>query len=193
VTTPQPSRHAAVERQFLVDLHATRLVDDRVLRERAEQAHQAEVVAAAGVVASSAVGDLHSGREGLTAHVAEVRVAGRTARAASARRDESEDHVVAGLETGDVGTHFHHDAGALVTADQRHGRRGAREIAGDEVFVGVAHARCLHLDEHFAGLGRVEFDGLDAPLLADLPEDCCLCLHESKSRSATQTVVHRTD
>ena len=38
------------------------------------------------------------------------------------------------------------------------------------------------------GLGRVELDLLDAPVLADLPEDGCLGLHETprtRVRSAT--------
>ena len=49
-----------VERDVLVDLDAAGLVDDRVVGERAEQAHQAEVLAL-GVVARRAVGDLQPG------------------------------------------------------------------------------------------------------------------------------------
>jgi hypothetical protein len=48
-----------VERDVLLDLDAARLVDHGVVGERAEQAHQAEVLAL-GVVAGRAVGDLET-------------------------------------------------------------------------------------------------------------------------------------
>ena len=38
------------------------------------------------------------------------------------------------------------------------------QVAGDQVLVGVAHARRRQLDQHLAGLGRVELDLLDAPV-----------------------------
>ncbi len=51
--------------------------------------------------------------------------------------------------------------GTLVAADdgERHGH-----VAGDQVLVGMAHARGRQLDEHLALFGRVELDGLDAPV-----------------------------
>ena len=43
-------------------------------------------------------------------------------------------------------------------------------VAGDEVLVGVAQAGGLPLDEHLAGLGRVELDLLDLPVLVRHPD-----------------------
>ena len=97
-----------------------RLVDDGVVGERAEQAHETEVVTVGRVVAGGAIGDLATGRERRAADVTEVRVTRRTARATTARGDEPEHDVVADFETDDVGADLHHDAGTLVPADERH-------------------------------------------------------------------------
>ena len=95
-------------------------------------------------------------------------------RASATRRDEAEHDVVAGSDGGDTLADLHDDAGSLVSADQR---RDGGQIPGAGVVIGVAHARGDHLDEHLAGLGRVELDLLDAPLAAWLPEDGCFGLH----------------
>ena len=49
-----------VERPIFFDLHAARLVDHRVLREGAEQAHQCEVFPVERVMSGGAIGDLHA-------------------------------------------------------------------------------------------------------------------------------------
>jgi hypothetical protein len=91
-----------------------------------------------------------------------------------AGRDEAEHDVVAGLQPRDALADLLDDAGALVAADD--GQR-ERQVAGHQVLVGVAHTRRRHLDEDLALLGRVELDLLDAPILADHPEDGGLRLH----------------
>ena len=82
-------------------------------------------------------------------------------RALPAGGDEAEDDVVARLQPGDAGAHLLDHAGALVTPDD--GQRDGH-VTGDEVLVGVAHARRGELDEHLALLRWVELDGLHAPL-----------------------------
>ena len=100
------------------------------------------------------------------AEVAQVLMAGGAARAPAAGRDEPEHDVVAGRQPADAGADLLHDAGALVAADDR---QRERQVAGDEVLVGVAHARRRQLDQHLTGPGRVELDLLDAPRRIRLP------------------------
>jgi hypothetical protein len=99
--------------------------------------------------------------------------------ASTARRDEPEHDVVAHFEPTDPFTDLFHDAGTLVATDDR---EFEREVTGDEMLVGVAHARRCELHSHFAGTRVVEFDVLDAPWLVGFPQDCCLCLHVADSR-----------
>src|SRR5262249_23741163 len=114
-----------VERDVLVDLDAAGLVHHRVVGERAEQAHEADVLAL-GVVAGRAVEDLAAA--GLVgAEVAQVLVAGRARRAAAAGGDEAEHDVVAGGQPADVLAHLLDHAGALVAADDR---QRERQVAG---------------------------------------------------------------
>ena len=75
--------------------------------------------------------------------------------------DESEDDVVTRGQPSHAGTDFFHHAGTLVPTDD--GQRTG-EVTGDEMLVGVAHARCGQLDEHLTLTGRVELDRLDAPV-----------------------------
>ena len=58
-------------------------------------------------------------------------------------------------------------AGALVAADHR---VRDRQVAGDQVLVGVAQAARGELHEHLAGARSVELDLLDLPLAAGFPE-----------------------
>src|SRR5262249_49120805 len=75
---------------------------------------------------------------------------------------------------------FTHDAGALVATDRReHGRQpegahhlvGRRHVALENVVVGVAQPGGGHLDQNFAGAGRVELEFLDRPPAADVVQD----------------------
>ena len=54
--------------------------------------------------------------------------------------------------------------------------KGDGHVAGEQVLVGVAHARGGELDEDLALLGRVELNGLDAPRLT-VPQNGCFGLH----------------
>ena len=157
---------------------------DRVGREGARAADDADVLAVLGVVPGGHVGDLAAGQqEG--AEVAEVLPALGAARAATTARDEAQDDVVARLHGGDPGPDLDHLASALVAADDRElleadqlGDLGRQDhVAGDEVLVGVAQARGSELDLDLAGLRLVELDVLDAPVVADPVENCCARLH----------------
>jgi hypothetical protein len=151
---PPPGDHATaqqagpVERDVLLDLDAAGLVDDRVVGEGAEHAHQTQILTL-GVMARGAAGDLHAGAHQGT-EVAQVGVASGTGVAATAGRDEAEHDVVAGLEPGHAGADRLDDACTLVPTDdgQLEG-----EVAGDQVLVGVAHARRRELDEDLTLLG----------------------------------------
>ena len=80
---------------------------------------------------------------------------------------------------GDVlhaGAHLGDDAGALVPTEHRKARH--RDAAGDEVMVGVAHARRFHLDLDLVRLRLADLDFLDGPGLVEFPEQRAFCLHE---------------
>ena len=70
-------------------------------------------------------------------------------------------------------TDFDH-ARALVPADAG---QSDRHVAGDEVVVGVAHARGVQFDQYLGRLRRVELDGLDGPGRVAFEQDRCLGLH----------------
>src|SRR5690606_11763944 len=95
-------------------------------------------------------------------------------RAPTAGRDETEHDVVARSKPRDVVADGFDDTGSLVTADAR---QPDRHVTGDEVVVGVAHARGVQFHQHFLGLRRVEFDGLDGPRGVALPQHRSLRLH----------------
>ena len=81
--------------------------------------------------------------------------------------------MVARHQAGHSGAHLFDHAGALVTADDRK-RDG--HVTGEQVLVGVAHARGSKLDEHLARLGRIELNRLDAPRLP-VPQNGSFGLH----------------
>ena len=172
-----------VERDVVVDLDATRSGRDRVLAERADAAHDAEVLAA-GVVPGREVGDLTTGQQ-VGAEVAQVLVAGGALRALATRRDEAEHDVVAGRQARHARADLEHLTGALVAADHRElldpelllRLLGERQVASEQVLVGVTQPRPDELHQHLTGLGRIELDLLDAPLGLRFPQDRGLHLH----------------
>jgi hypothetical protein len=172
-----PGGHAAadqrglVERRAVVHLHHRRRRDHGVLGEGAEQAHLAEALAA-GVEPVGAVELRAVDEEG--AEVAQVLHAAGAVRAPAAGREEAEDHGVALGDMGDPGAHADHDAGALVAADDRERHR---DVAGDQVLVGVAQPARGELDQYLALLRRVELSVLDLPFLVQTPEHRGLGLH----------------
>ena len=106
-----------VERHGAVDLDAAGLVDHGVVREGAEQAHGAEVVAL-GVVAGGAVADLLPlASSAPRSHRFEWPVAQDGQRPQDGMNAEHDG--VAGREPRDLGADLLDDAGALVAADDR--------------------------------------------------------------------------
>jgi hypothetical protein len=66
-----------------------------------------------------------------------------------------------------------------VAADHRE-RPG--QVAGDDVFVGVAQSAAAEFDENLTRLRRIEVDLLDTPFGAAFPENRRLCFHSNSSR-----------
>src|SRR6266566_2089800 len=170
---PAADQHDLVQRQVRVHLDGGVLGDDRALRERAEHAHAAEVLAAAvepvGAVGQAPVQDGD-------AHVAQVRLAGRAPPAVTADRQERADDVITGLQPGDARPDFLDDPGALMTADHREARH---DIPLTQMLVRVAQAGRHVPDEYLTGLGGIEFQLGDLKVLARSPQDSGLGLHGS--------------
>ena len=165
--------HDLVQRQVRIHLDGGHLRDDRALRERAEHAHAAEVLAAAvepvGAVGQAAIEDGD-------AHVAQVRLAGRAPPAVAADRQERADDVVTGLQPGDALADFLDDPGAFVTADDR---EAGHDVAVTQMLGRVAQAGRRVPDEHLTGLGGIEFQFGDRKVLACSAQDRGLGLHGS--------------
>src|SRR5215470_3931924 len=162
---PAGHQRRDVEADPLGDLDDGELVHHRVLRERAEHAQAAEVLAAL-VEPERAVRE-HPGR-GVLAGVAQVLAAGRAVPALAAGGDERAGHVVADGNPGDGITHRVHDARALVPADNRHPHR---RVALLDVVVGVAQAGRVELDPDLVRLRVIELKLGDLPRLAGFPAD----------------------
>ena len=165
--------HDDVERQVLVDHHARRLGDRRVLRERAEHAHPADVLALA-VEAERAVGQ--AALEDRRAEVADVRMPRRAPAAVPADGQERGDDVVALGHARDARADLLDHARALVAADDREARD---DVAVAQVLVGVAEARRLPADQDLALFGLVEIELHDLPVATRIPQHRCLGLHEA--------------
>jgi hypothetical protein len=52
-----------------------------------------------------------------------------------------------------------------------------RDAAGDQVVIGVAHARRFHLDLDLVLDGVADLDLLNGPRLVELPDQSAFCLH----------------
>ena len=139
---------------------------------RAKHAHESEVFTLR-VVTRRHVGRLHAGAHERT-EITQVLVTGRAARAAAAGWDKPEHDMVADFEPRHAGADLGDNASAFVTTDDR---QFERQVAGDEVLIGVTQARRSELDHDLALLRIVEFDVFHAPRCVDFPENCGLCLH----------------
>src|SRR5215475_9348351 len=168
---PAADEHDLVQRQIRVDLDGGVLGDGPELRERAEHADAAEVLAT-GVEAVGAVGQAAVQDGG--AHVAQVRLAGRAPAAMAADRQERADHVVAGLQPGDALPDFLDDPGTLMAAHEGEARH---DVAVPQMLVGMAQARSYITDEHLAGLGGIQVEFGDLKVLAYSAQDRSLGLH----------------
>ena len=89
--------------------------------------------------------------------------------------------MVAFLQRGDAWPHLDNDPCALVPQNRRENafRVGTRE----RVIVGVANARGLDLDQHFAGLGALKVDGFNGQRGARFPGNCSFRFHGEVSAS----------
>jgi len=165
----EPGRHAAahqrreLHRDVVLDLHAGPFRQHRVLGERADHAHAAEVLA---ILVKPERLVLQAADTGPLAGVAQVLLAGGAIAALAADRDIGARDPVAHLHPGDTGPGLHHHASALMPADQRQPRHAPRA----DVLVGVAQAGRLHLDQHLVRLGRVQLKLRDLPRRARLAQ-----------------------
>ena len=172
-----PEQTGARQRDVVVDLDDRCLGDGAVLRERADERHDTDVLPVdMAPVGAVELGAGHDHR----AEVTEILVAGGTEPAATARRQERCDDVVAGRQTDDTRADLPHDARTLVAADER--KRG-RQVPGADVLVGVAQAGGLPGHQHLAVFGWVEVDLFDGPVGAVLPQNRGVGLHPSESRN----------
>src|SRR5260370_14957760 len=76
----------------------------------------------------------------------------------AAKDRQATDHVVAGLDVGNLAADFFDDSGGLVA---EHSGCGIGIETIDEVEVAMAYATCDGFDQDFAILRLVEFDVLD--------------------------------
>ena len=176
-----------VQRDVAVDLDAAELVHHRVRLEGAEHAHEPGVLAA-DAVAGRCRRESWLAFQDQRAVVAEVLVAAGAGRALSARGDEAQHHVVARCQPLDAGADLDHLAGALVAADV--GEAGHRQVAGQQMLVGMAQAARREPYQHFAFARAVELDLLDRPVLADSPEHRCHVLHGENVRRGVWSAPH---
>ena len=165
--------HDGLQRQVLVDRHAARLGDHRVLAEGAEHAHRADVGAVV-VEAERAVGQ--AAVEDRRAVVADVRVPGGAPAAVAAYGQERGDDVVALLDAAHAGPALLDHPGALMAADDR---EAGDDVTVAQVLVGVAEPGRHPSDQHLVGLGLVELELGDLPVGPGFPQHRCLGLHEA--------------
>ena len=162
---PAAEQAGRLEWDLGMDLDAARLVHDGPLGERAEQAHDAEVLAA-GVMTGGVVTDLAS-RGHVGAQVAQVLMAAAARRAVAARGDEAQHDVVADGDPLHLSSHLDDDAGTLVPA---HDRKRPLGVAGADVFVGVAQPGRRQLHHDLTSTWRIELDVLHHPVDVALPQ-----------------------
>lgn len=89
--------------------------------------------------------------------------------------------MVTHLNTGDSRSNFNHDSRTFVTSDDgeetfdsHEGPKlfGRHHVSGHQVFIAVAHPSSAPVNNDFAGLGRMDFDLLDLPVLVETPQHC---------------------
>jgi len=161
-----------VERDIGVDLDDRIDGCNRVLTEAADHSELADFLAIFGAKTEGAVELGTDGRLGSA--IAEDGDASETPAAFATGRDESQEHVIAGLYLGDAGTDPLDDSGSLVAGDDG---IACGMVAGREVPVGVADTGSDHLDEHFTGFGFIQIQFFNTKHLSWTMEHSCLRLH----------------
>ena len=180
----QPRGHAAayvadlVERRVLADLGQRDLGHDRVVRE-CRCAHVVQYGLAIDAEAARAVGHHALALRG--AHgLAQIGLARQAELALAAFGGVQRNHMVALLEAGHARAHVHHHARAFMA---QNGRKQAFGVgARQRVVVGVADARGLDLDQHFAELRAFEVHGFYGQGLSGLPGDSGFGFHGESLR-----------
>jgi len=79
----------------------------------------------------------------------------------------------ADLQPFDPGTELFDDADTLVARDQRQVRLD-RPVAVRRMDIGMAQAGCLDTDQHLPTSGHRLGDILDAKVMGEIMDDCCL-------------------
>jgi hypothetical protein len=98
--------------------------------------------------------------------------------------------MVSFLQPRDIGTHRNNDPSALMTTDDRekthpHGRqrfRGRHHISCHQMLVAMAQTCDFPLNDYFAGLGRIDVNLINRPLLMETPKHTCTRLHDGKRK-----------
>src|ERR1700679_1300065 len=132
----------------------------------------------------------HLPREQTCAGVADVALTVHTKPATAARGNERHRHVVARLHRRHTRPDFFDDTSALVTTEHREPVRlrdtgrgphlgGRQYVAGDEVVIGVADTGNGHPYQDFTGVGWIEVDLADLPVLAHPAQHCGTTLHRN--------------
>ena len=150
VSTPQPSRHACSSRSASVDLHEMVLANEHVLGETAEAdelVHEPVVVAEAGRSVLRA--------EELVCEAA-VRIPGQALGAVTAVHRQAGDDVVTRAKVLNAVADRFHDAGGLVSQDERRGVDHPDSV--QRVDVAVAHTACRDAHQDLADLRFVDVD-----------------------------------
>src|SRR5262249_45870075 len=111
--------------------------------------------------------------------LAQVGFAREAVFALAAFRRIERDHVVSRLERSHARAGFDHHTGSLMAENRR--EQALRVLAREGELVGMADARRLDLDHHFAGARAVEIDVRDRERLARLEGDGGTDLHDFSS------------
>ena len=97
---------------------------------------------------------------------AQIGLAAQAVLALPAFRRVERDDVIALLQRRHAGSNLRHDASALMAEDRR--KQPLRIGAGERIFIRVADAGRLDLDQHLAGTWPLDIHGLQAQRLARL-------------------------
>ena len=112
----------------------------------------------------------HERRSQLT----EIAHAARAVRAAPTRGKEGQDDRITFGQFLNPFAALHDCASTLMTP---HYRQWDREVAGHQMFVGMAQAGGRQPHEDLPGTWRIQIDFFDLPLLLQAPQNSRTCLH----------------
>ena len=160
------------ERDLRIDLDHRRLVHDLVPGKAPDEEKRRDRRAVEPHERFTSV-DRGSQHE-LGPEVAQALTATGAPPARAATRDEAHDDVISRGDAPHALTDALDDSGALVATDER---QRDRQVAGDDVLVGVTDPRSRHPDEHGLGARLAQLDFLDLPGRVHLVQHRCVGLH----------------